>query len=112
MSETNCGLCGNRLERGHDEDCPKYGESASPTGSARWQWEWSRQKPWKLWITWWNNDQLTIKTGLHLWLGWWRLSGWKSEAAEQNGDLSHAAPPAASTAATGTTGRRCAPRNG
>ena len=29
-----------------------------------------------------------------------------------NADLSHAAPPAASTAATGTTGRRCAPRNG
>lgn len=29
-----------------------------------------------------------------------------------NADLSHAAPPAASTSATGTTGRRCAPRKG
>ena len=34
------------------------------------------------------------------------------EMPPPNADLSHAAPPAASTAATGTTGRRCAQRNG
>jgi hypothetical protein len=41
-----------------------------------------------------------------------REVGRQEVAAEANADLSHAAPPAASNAATGTTGRRCAPRNG
>lgn len=88
-----CPQCGEEWSKPHCAKCADEREAHSLHRMVRrWQWSWHRCKPFRVSIAWWGDRRITVQKGVHVWLGWWRLSGIYLEQEAPNAESSHAGP--------------------